>query len=78
MIKPTKFLNLDNCLINISTTILIELLKNKKVCYDDLYDKLYTKFGSSIEYLFIPSLDFLFLLGKINYISETDSLELIK
>lgn len=78
MIKPTKFLNLDSCLLNISTDILIELLKTKNVYYNTLYNKLYNKFGSSVEYLFIPSLDFLFLLGKIKYISETDSLELIK
>ncbi|WP_133016267.1 ABC-three component system middle component 8 [Clostridium cuniculi] len=78
MIKPTKFLNLNSCILNLCTDILIELLKNNSISYDSLYNKLSTKFGSEIKYLFIPSLDFLFLLGKIKYISETDSLELIK
>ena len=56
----------------------MELLKYNSISYDNLYTKLSTKFGDEIKYLFIPSLDFLFLLGKIKYISETDSLEVIK
>lgn len=77
MIKPTKFLNLNNCILNLCTYILTELLKYNSISYDNLYNKLSTEFGSEIKYLFIPSLDFLFLLGKIKYIPETDSLELI-
>lgn len=79
MIKPTKFLNLDNCVISISKDILQMLLNNKSIPYNHLYEELKIKYNynADFEYNFLPSLDFLFLLGKISYSSSTDCLELI-
>ena len=44
-----------------------------------LYEELKIKYNynADFEYNFLPSLDFLFLLGKISYSSSTDCLELI-
>lgn len=77
MIRPHKYLDLNNCVINISTEILKILIEIKLIKYDELFQRLYSKKGESIKELFIPSLDFLFLLGKIEYSSINDCLELI-
>lgn len=77
MIKPTKFLNLDTCLLSIVKDILEILLQNKSISYNQLYDSLKIKYDEDFEYLFLPSLDFLFLLGKLNYVPSSDSLELV-
>lgn len=77
MIKPTKFLNLDNCLISVVKDILEILLRDKSIPYNHLYDLLKIKYTEDFDYIFLPSLDFLFLLGKITYSPSTDCLELI-
>lgn len=77
MLKPTKFLNLNNCIINISSEIVKILIEEKKVPYNTLYSRLKKVFDENIDYNFLPALDFLFLLGKINYSPENDCLELI-
>ncbi len=78
MIKPNKFLDLDNCMINIATEIIKLLSEKKAITYSALYSKLNEKFPISLEYNFLPSIDFLYLFGIIKYSPETDSLELIK
>ncbi|CEP81960.1 hypothetical protein QJR30_01660 [Paraclostridium sordellii] len=78
MIKPTKFLNLESCVINVSKEIIIALDENESLKYSELQSKLKHKLKEGYEYNFIPALDFLFLLGKLKYSPNTDSLELIK
>lgn len=77
MIKPTKFLDLDNCLISVVTDILEILLRDKSVPYNYLYEVLKKKYKKKLDYIFLPSIDFLFLIGKLNYSPSTDCLELI-
>lgn len=76
MIRPTKFLNLDNCVLSISAHILKILLKEHKISYNKLYLALKEYYDDNFDYYFLPALDFLFLLGKIKYSSESDTLEL--
>lgn len=78
MIKPNKFLDLESCVINISGEITKILLKYNSIKYDKLYDILKDKYNEGFEYNFLPAIDFLFLLGVIEYSPSTDSLELIK
>lgn len=78
MIRPTKFLNLDNCVLKISAHILKILLKEQKISYSNLYLLLKDSYDDNFDYYFLPSLDFLFLLGKIRYLPESDILELIR
>jgi hypothetical protein len=76
MLRPTKHSHPDRTIINVSLILLIRL----KTLRIDEYDSLqkYTKkrvFGGDV--LFLPSLNFLFLLGLIEYHSKTDSLEYV-
>ncbi|QZY56666.1 ABC-three component system middle component 8 [Crassaminicella profunda] len=78
MIKPHKFLNLDNCVINISSMIIEQLQINGIMTYNELYEAIYRVNGENMKYIFMPAISFLFLLGKINYYKESDTLELIE
>lgn len=77
MLKPTKFLDLNNCVINIACEVIKVLIIEKKVSYTFIYNTLKEKYYNNFEYYFLPAIDFLFLLGKIKYSPETDCLELI-
>jgi hypothetical protein len=78
MIRPHKFMNLQCNVINVSSKIISVLQETDIIKYDELYNKLCNSLGDDIKYIFLPSLSFLFLLGKIEYYKEIDSLELIK
>lgn len=78
MIKPHKYLDLDNCIISISCSMIKELKSKRIMTYSELYSSIYKKHGENMKYFFVPSINFLFLLGKILYHKEIDSLELIK
>ena len=77
VLKPHKFLNLDNSVINISCLIIKNLMANGIMTYNDLYDSIYKLNGENMKSVFMPSINFLFLLGKIRYHKESDTLELI-
>lgn len=80
MITPEIFLNLDNSILNFSCSIL-EIYSKKEakiIKYNELYLELKKSFnGDKVDLMYIPTLDFLFLLGKLEYSEEKDELELI-
>lgn len=78
MLKPHKYLDLDNSILFVSSEILKVLLEYNVIEYNDLLKKIKSKFEDSGEYLFLPALNFLYMLGAIEYNNELDALELIK
>lgn len=78
MLRPHEFLDLDNCVIKISAIIIKILKENKIMKYIELYNLTYQINGKDIDYVFISALNFLFLLGKIEYDKESDTLELVE
>lgn len=77
MIKPHKFLNLNNNVLKSSSKIIKILHKNNVIKYNELYNILRND-NKDIDQVFMNSLNFLFLLGKIKYHKENDALELDK
>jgi hypothetical protein len=78
MIAPHKYLDLNLSLINLGGVIL-NILKNEgAVKYNELFEKVIFVRGNSAKDVFIPTLSFLYILGKIEYQREIDSIELIK
>lgn len=78
MLTPNKYMKLNNSIIYVSSLILQELLnKDRVIEYNSLYNKIKNYIGDNVEYLFIPSLNFLYLMDKINYNKSNDNLELI-
>ena len=74
MIKPDRHTNLDTSILNISASILVEFKGNSLITYDSLLKRMTKALGEDIKELFPYSLSFLFLLGKIEYHKESDSI----
>jgi len=72
MIKPSKYTDLNCTPIEVSALILTSLKKNGQMKFDELYDFVITHKGSRAKELFISSLNILFLLGKLEYIEQSD------
>jgi hypothetical protein len=77
MIKPYKHLNLDLSVINIGALILKNLKESSIMKYDELLNKIINLKGDDSKYIFLQSLMFLFILGKIEYVNNGDLIVLI-
>lgn len=75
---PDKFMNFNSCTLKVGAEILKILIKNKKIKYPILYKKIEEIYKEDTTYIFFPALNFLYLLGKINYKAKSDLVELVK
>jgi hypothetical protein len=76
MLKPTKHSHPDRTVINVSLLLLARL----KACRVDEYDvlrKFAKKSVSGGDVLFLPALNFLYLMGLIEYRRKTDAVEYV-
>jgi hypothetical protein len=74
MLRPTKHSHPDRTVVNVALVLLLRL-KDRRV---DEYHSLrrYTKQAvNGGDTLFLPALNLLFLLGLIEYLPKTDSIE---
>jgi len=78
MIAPHKYLNLNLSVLNLGGLILGILKQQDVIKYDDLLDRITLARGSNAKEIFIPTLSFLFLLGKIQYRQDIDAIEFIR
>jgi ABC-3C biological conflict system middle component len=74
MLRPTKHSHPDRTIVNLSV-LLLARLKNRRL--DDYFGlRNYAKKQvSGGDVLFLPALNFLYLLGLIDYRPKTDSVE---
>lgn len=77
MIKPDKYLDFNVCVINLSATIINILLKNGISYYVEVLNQVKVIHGINSKYEFQNALNFLYLIGKLNYYPQNDTLELI-
>lgn len=76
MLRPTKHSHPDRTVINVSL-LLLGRLKARRV---DDYDVLRTFAKKSVsggDVLFLPALNFLFLMGLVDYRPKTDAVEYV-
>ena len=76
MLRPTKHSHPDRTVINLSLLLLVRLKVNRIDDYDSLrkYAKKNVVGG---DVLFLPALNFLYLIGLIDYRPKTDALEYV-
>ena len=67
MITPHKYLNLDLCVLNVSALIIKELKQTNLIKYDELLNLLTLSLGNEVTNVYPYAIDFLYLLGKIEY-----------
>lgn len=76
MLKPDKHTNPVLSVINIAGLIIEQIRNDEIVSYDDLLSNLINQTSESVKDIFLYSLSFLYLLDKIEYISDLDALRL--
>ena len=74
MLRPTKHSHPDRTVINVAL-LLIERLKMRRVEDYGALCKFAKKSVTGGGILFLPALNFLFLMGLINYRPKTDAVE---
>lgn len=77
MLRPSKHSHPDQTVINVALLILARLQKYRICEYGSLvsYAKKNVKGG---DFLFLPALSFLYLLGLVEYRQKIDSIEYIE
>lgn len=76
MLRPTKHSHPDRTVISVSLIILSRLKNLRVENYSDLLS--FTKQSvSGGDVLFLPALNFLFLMGLIEYRPKTDAVEYV-
>ncbi len=77
MIRPHKHTDPCFSVINIGGMIIQALKTRKTFNFDDLLSHLIKQTSEEIKDMYLPSLSFLFLLGKLVYHQESDSFQLV-
>lgn len=78
MITPNKYLDLNLSILNLGGIILKILQSSGIMKYDDLLDRLIFVQGENAKEVFSSTLSFLYLLGKIQYNKNLDTIELLR
>ena len=76
MLQPTKHSHPDRTVINVSLLLLARLKTRRLDDYDSLR-KYAKKAVVGGDVLFLPALNFLYLLGLIGYHAKTDAVEYV-
>jgi hypothetical protein len=76
MLRPTKHSHPDRTLINVSLLLLTRLKTRRLDDYDRLR-KYATRAVAGGDVLFLPALNFLYLMGLIDYRPKTDAVEYV-
>ncbi|MDR5610603.1 MULTISPECIES: ABC-three component system middle component 8 [unclassified Arsenophonus] len=76
MLRPTKHSHPDKTVINVALIILCRLKEQRIESYSNLLKHVKRKISGG-NILFLPALNFLFIVGVIEYRPKTDSVEYI-
>jgi len=76
MLRPTKHSHPDRTVINVSLLLLVHLKARRLADYDGLR-KYAKKAVTGGDVLFLPALNFLYLMGLIDYRPKTDAVEYV-
>lgn len=76
MLRPTKHAHPDRTVVNVALVLLTRLRKRRLEGYAPLRTHI-KKAVDGGDVLFLPALNFLFLLGLIEYRPKTDAVEYI-
>lgn len=76
MLRPTKHSHPDRTVINVAL-LLLSRLKDRRVDEYDVLRKFAKKHVVGGDVLFLPALNFLYLMGLIEYRPKTDAVEYV-
>lgn len=76
MLRPTKHSHPDRTVINVSL-LLLSRLKDRRVDEYDVLRKFAKKHVVGGDVLFLPALNFLYLMGLVEYRPKTDAVKYV-
>jgi len=74
MIRPTKYLDLNTCIVRIAAIVLSELQLSHMIPLSELATIVRSRAGDGARFNFLPALSFLFLVGKLDYDDNSDTI----
>jgi len=74
MIRPTKYLDLNTCVLRTAAVMLSELQQSQAILLNELDMIVRSRIGETARFNFLPALSFLFLVGKLDYDDNADAL----
>ncbi|KKM72178.1 hypothetical protein LCGC14_1423120 [marine sediment metagenome] len=74
MIRPTRHLDLNTCVLNVATKVADRLRREGPAKYALLLDAIQDELGSSAKIQFPLSVSLLYLLGVVEYDEKADVL----
>lgn len=77
MLKPNKYTDYKTSIVNVAAAIIQVLQERKNEKYSVVMRQVQKMIGEESKYEFQNSVNFLFLLGKIDYYCDKDVLALI-
>ena len=77
MLRPDKHLDPRFSVIHIGGLVIKALRETGMMTFNELLAVLMENTGEKVKEVYLPSLSFLFLLGKIQYHPKIDSIELV-
>lgn len=77
MIRPAKHLNLNTCVLRAASRLLVRLQQDRVCRFADLRASL-ADLGDDAEVVFLPTVNFLYLVGRVDYHPQTDSFEYLQ
>lgn len=77
MLTPDKYMNIDLSTLNVGGCIIRALLRSPMQKYEDLQGTVLLELGDAAKPEFLNALSFLYVMGKINYRSSADVIELV-
>ena len=78
MIRPTKYMDPKTSVLGISAEILAELLNINIITLQELDDLVQSRIDEKARINFIPAMNFLYILGCLDYDIESDAVYYIK
>jgi len=75
MLKPDKHTEIKYSVVYLSALMMKEIRQNGVIKYDELKNTLIQKIGNKVNENFEQALSFLYLLDKVNYLQELDSIK---
>ncbi len=74
MLRPTKYMDANTCVLRIASEILSEFKKAPIISLEECDELVRDRAGDDARFNFISALNFLFLIGCLEYNSDSDVL----
>ena len=77
MLEPEKYMDLDKCILSITSLIIRYMIKTKIAKLNDVLSHVEEELNDSISERFLTALTILYAFNKIEYLEHNDNLSLV-